>query len=205
MRGSSRWITPSLRVPCSSGRATSVSLIFCQRSCLFRLRLTPRPVVWTSTCAMFLARPCARTARRSLRGLRLSEMLSLSIPRTTASKLLVATLIGASGMMPTYANLAHLVGPRYTREPRFLSADSQYASSMLLLAKAVFGADDHLVRPAPIVFVPGVAAVPAVAGGRGRCVGAGGRGRGAGVPAVPAVAPIPAAPMPTARSAVRVL
>ena len=68
---------------------------------------------------------------------------------------------------------------------------------MLLLAKAVFNADYHLVRPAPIAFVPGVAAFPVVPGGRGRSVGAGGRGRGAGVPMVPAMAPISAAPMPS--------
>ena len=57
-----------------------------RRSCLFRLHLTPHLAVWMSTCAMWLARPCAQIARRSLRGLRLSKVLSplrRTIPQTS--------------------------------------------------------------------------------------------------------------------------
>ena len=103
--------------------------------------------------------------------------------------------MGSIGLLAPYADLALLVGPRYTRHVRLLSTDSQYAASMVLVARAVFAGDLDLTAPAPVAAVAAVPAAPA--GGRGASGrGGGGRGRGggAGAPAVPAV---PAAPLPS--------
>ena len=124
---------------------------------------------------------------------------------TWVSEIGVDSLVDGQNLLAPYADLALLVGPRYTRDARLLSADSQYAASMVLVARAVYAADDGLVAPTARPLVPGVPGVPAVpfvpAVPAGR-----GRGRGAAVPAmpavaaVPAIAAIPAAPLPSTAS-----